>query len=117
MHTVVETPAFLRSAKLEGMTEQERKRAVDMVAQDPETGDLIVGSGGCRKLRVPGRGKGKSGGYRVVAYYADERAPVFLLAVLSKGSRANFTAAEVGAMAALSRRIIESLGPLAVSKG
>jgi hypothetical protein len=29
-------------------------------------GDLIVGSGGLRKVRVAGRGKGKSRGYRVV---------------------------------------------------
>jgi len=61
------------------MTEAERKLAVDTVAADPMAGDLIVGSGGCRKLRIAGRGFGKSGGYRIVAYFAGVDAPVFLL--------------------------------------
>jgi hypothetical protein len=58
-----------------------------------------VGSGGCRKVRVAGRGKGKSGGYRVVTFYSNEQTPVLLIAVLSKGSDANFTAAQVNEMA------------------
>ena len=29
-----------------------------MLAADPEAGDLIVGSGGIRKVRLAGRGKG-----------------------------------------------------------
>jgi hypothetical protein len=32
--------------------------------------NLIAGTCGCRKLRLPGRGKGKSGGYRVVTFYS-----------------------------------------------
>ena len=88
MHTVIETRAFLRQAKEDGMTEDERMAAVDMIASNPGIGDLIVGSGGCRKVRVAGRGSGKSGGYRVIAYYSGERTPTFLLAVLYKRARA-----------------------------
>ena len=73
---------------------------------NPEAGDLIVGSGGCRKLRLAGRGKGKSGGYRVVTFYVSTARPVYAIAVLSKGSRATFTAAEVAAMAGFARRIV-----------
>lgn len=62
-------------------------------------GDLIVGSGGCRKIRIPGKGRGKSGGYCVVTYFASEDIPVFMLSVLSKGSRANFNRAELNGMA------------------
>ena len=48
MHTVVETPRYLASAKSVGMTRAEMTAVVDMIARDPTVGDLIVGSGGCR---------------------------------------------------------------------
>ena len=105
MHTVVETPAYLASAKEEGMTAAEMKAVVDMIAANPEAGALIVGSGGCRKVRVAGKGKGKSGGYRVVTYYCTDNVPAYLLAVLAKGSRANFTRTECKALAKVAKRI------------
>lgn len=113
MQTVVETPGYLADAKDEGMTEAEMRAVVELVAEDPKAGDLIVGSGGCRKLRVAGKGRGKSGGYRVVTFFAGEDVPVFLLAVLAKGSRANFTAAECALMKKAAKAARESLGPRA----
>ena len=108
-HTVVETPSYLSSANAEGMTTDEMKAVVTLVAANPLAGDLIVGSGGCRKLRVAGKGKGKSGGYRVVTYFASCDLPVFLIAVLAKGSRANFSKAEVAAMAKLTKSIADGV--------
>lgn len=92
------------------MTEAEMKAAVDVVAANPETGDLIVSSGGCRKIRIAGKGKGKSGGYRIVTYYCGSAAPVFLIAVLAKGSRANFSKAERNAMAKMTKTIAKGIG-------
>jgi hypothetical protein len=65
VHTVVETPTYLAAAAKAGMTEAERVAAVDQIAADPQAGDIIPGGGGVRKVRVAGRGKGKSGGYRI----------------------------------------------------
>jgi hypothetical protein len=101
--------AYLRTAAQEGMTEEEMADAVDTVAADPTAGDLLVGGGGLRKLRIAGKGRGKSGGYRIVTYYADERTPVFLMSVLSKGSRANFSKAQVAALAGVAKRLRDSL--------
>ena len=115
LNTVIETPAYLSSAKAEGMTAEEMKTVVDMIAADPMAGVLIRGSGGCRKMRVAGRGKGKSGGYRVVTFFGGAGVPVFLIAVLSKGSDANFSDAQVNAMAKVSARLVESLGPRAMT--
>ena len=42
-------------------------------------------------------GKGKSGGYRIISAYLGEDIPVYLLAALSKGERANFNASEIAA--------------------
>ena len=94
MHTVVETPSYRADAKAAGLTEGEREAVVEMLADHPEAGDEIGGTGGARKVRVAGRGKGKSGGYRVITFYSGEDVPVFLLAVYSKGDRANLSKAE-----------------------
>ena len=60
MHTVTETPDYLRDARAAGLSENERSANVDDVASHPEAGDLIPGTGGARKIRLAGRGKGKS---------------------------------------------------------
>jgi hypothetical protein len=63
MQAVIETEGYLRNAKDAGMTEDERTAAVDLIAANPEAGDVMQGTGGVRKARLAGRGKGKSGGY------------------------------------------------------
>ncbi len=94
MQTVIETPAFLASAKDEGLDEGDRRRIVDWIARNPDAGDLMPGTGGARKVRFAGRGKGKSGGYRVVTFCAGVDIPVFLLDVYGKGTQANLSKAE-----------------------
>jgi hypothetical protein len=69
VQTVVQTPTFIKRAARFGMTEEEIQVVVNTLASNPMIGDLIVGTGGFRKFRVAGRGKGKSGGFRVVTFY------------------------------------------------
>lgn len=94
MHCVMELSEFAKSAAKLGMTEDERHNITMRIAEDPMAGDLIQGTGGARKLRFPYGGKGKSGGVRVITYFAAEDVPVFLLNVYSKGVRINMTKAE-----------------------
>ena len=98
MQTVVETESYLRDAKSAGMTEDERNAAVDLLATNPEAGDVMQGTGGVRKARLAGRGKGKSGGYRLVYYFGGGDIPVFLLTVFGKGEKANLTQGEKNAL-------------------
>ena len=105
LHAVAELPQFLRDVAAAGLSETEHTVIVDTIAADPRTGDEIRGSGGVRKVRFAGRGKGKSGGYRVVTAYFGADAPVYLVALLSKGERANFSAAETAAFRVLTRDI------------
>lgn len=105
LHTVVETPQFLRDAAVAGLGDGERQAIVDDLAANPRQGAEIKGSGGVRKIRVAGRGNGKSGGYRVIAAYFGLGIPVYLLALLSKGDRENFTDAEVGGFKAMTEAI------------
>jgi len=88
---VVETPEYLAAAKRAGMTDAERESAVNFIAANPDAGEIVPGTGGCRKVRVAKEGKGKSGGYRLITYYGSSNQPVFLLTVISKGKQANLT--------------------------
>lgn len=111
MQTVIETRAYLAAADDAGMSDEEMESAKDIIARDPTAGDLIVGSGGVRKLRVAGKGKGKSGSYRVITYFGGEDIPVFLLTVFGKGERTNLTRAEVNGLAKLTKTLRDTLGP------
>ncbi|MGY4174759.1 hypothetical protein ACVIHH_000050 [Bradyrhizobium sp. USDA 4518] len=71
---------------------------VTAIAEDPTQGDMMKGTGGARKVRFPGRGKGKSGGYRTVHYFAGNDVPVLLLALINKGEAANLSKAERNAL-------------------
>ena len=76
------------------MIEAERAAAINLISANPDAGETIVGGGGVRKIRVPGRGKGKSGGYRILTYFMSENRPVFLMWVLNKSVASNLTDAQ-----------------------
>jgi hypothetical protein len=105
VHTVIETPAFLTSARELGLEDDERAKIVTHLAYHPEAGDLMPGTGGARKLRFIGRGKGKSGGFRVITFFAGSDIPVFLLDVFGKGDKANLRKAERNEL----RRVLTAL--------
>ncbi|MEN8221239.1 MAG: addiction module toxin RelE [Pseudomonadota bacterium] len=92
--TVVEHAHYLsQAAKL--LTEDQKQEIVDMLAADPEMGDLIIGTGGCRKLRYAAvKGKGKSGGVRIIQLFVSKEGTVHLLDVYKKGEKDSLTKAE-----------------------
>lgn len=89
--TVVETPSFLRRAK--GLlSETERADLVAYLAEHPDSGKVMEGTSGVRKLRWAKEGEGKSGGYRgVIYYFHSERIPLFALLIYGKNEKANLT--------------------------
>ena len=98
MQSVIETPDYLADAKRAGLSQDEREEIVEYIARNPEAGDLIQGSGGARKVRFAVKGKGKSGGVRIITFFGGKDIPVFLMNVFSKGERANLSDAEVNAL-------------------
>src|SRR5215831_10053414 len=93
VQTVVETPTYLAVAnKL--FSEEEREDIVALLADDPECGDVIRGTGGFRKVRVARKGMGKSGGAGVVYIWRNQRFPVFLITVFPKNEKENLSMAE-----------------------
>jgi len=83
MHTVVETEVFVRAAS-EIWTDAERISFINWLASNPEAGDVIPGSGGCRKVRWSRAGMGKRGGARVIYYNQLESGEIWLLMVYVK---------------------------------
>jgi hypothetical protein len=88
------------------MREDEIDQVVLQLAANPMAGEEMAGTGGCRKLRIAGRGKGKSGGYRVVTFYSGVSIPVFLITVFSKGEKANLSKGERSDLTTLTRLIV-----------
>lgn len=75
MHGIAELPIYIRLAnKL--LSEDERRDLIDYLAEHPQAGDIMEGTGGIRKLRWRRGGQGKSGGVRIIYYYHDERMPL-----------------------------------------
>lgn len=58
----------------------------------PESGNIIKGSGGIRKVRWAGSGRGKRGGIRVIYYYFTEDEQIYMLYVYPKSKKDDLTA-------------------------
>lgn len=98
MQTVVETPTFLNEARSLGLADEERLAIVTWIAANPMAGDLIEGTGGARKIRFAGKGKGKRGGYRVITFFSGTDIPVFLLNIFAKNEKTDLTPKECRAL-------------------
>jgi hypothetical protein len=90
MHTIVELPEYLKRAS-SVLSEKEREDIIEYLSENPKAGDLITGTGGIRKLRWGAKGKGKSGGARLVYFYYNKSIPLFMLTVFGKGEKANIS--------------------------
>lgn len=105
--TIVETPEFIsRSKKV--LSENEIKELIDYLADYPEAGDLIEGTGGARKLRWLRKGMGKRGGSRIIYFFHDDSSPLFLLSIFSKNQKVNLSAREKHELKAILKELISN---------
>jgi mRNA-degrading endonuclease RelE of RelBE toxin-antitoxin system len=65
------------------------------LAENPEAGDMIPHSGGCRKIRWSTGGRGKRGGARVVYFYYASKENILLLRAYAKNKKADLSSAEL----------------------
>jgi hypothetical protein len=109
MQTIVELPEFIKRSSnlLEG---NEKASIINYLAFHPQSGDLMQGTGGIRKLRWSAKGKGKSGGVRVIYYYQYGTMPLFLLSVFGKGEKANLSKAERNDLAKFTSLLLKHYG-------
>jgi hypothetical protein len=103
--SVIELAGYRRRAD-DLLSADEREAVVDLVAYEPDCGDMIPGTGGLRKVRIGRDGIGKRGGARVVYYFHDDRVPILLLALYAKNEKGDLTTAEKRELAALVKEIM-----------
>lgn len=90
MYTIVELPIFSKKAR-ELLSDDDLEALAEYLARNPDTGAVISGSGGLRKLRWGSRFSGKRGGCRVIYFNRLQLGQVILVAIYSKRRRESFT--------------------------
>jgi mRNA-degrading endonuclease RelE of RelBE toxin-antitoxin system len=88
----IEAPAFTRHLA-RYLHDDEYRRPQDTLANTPELGDIIPGTGGFRKVRWADvrRGKGRRGGLRVIYYWFDGQSQIWFVTVYDKNEAADLT--------------------------
>jgi hypothetical protein len=95
---LIETSTFTRQIGAL-LSDEEFRGFQSRIAANPELGALIRGGGGIRKVRIAVGARGKSGGARVIYYWAMRKDMILLLYAYPKNVAANLTAKQVAQLA------------------
>jgi len=79
----VETRLFTRLVT-EYLSDEDYAALQSTLIRNSEAGAVIPGSGGIRKLRWAGSGRGKQGGYRVIYYLRRTDGRIWMLTIYPK---------------------------------
>jgi mRNA-degrading endonuclease RelE of RelBE toxin-antitoxin system len=90
----VETAVFTRRVQ-EHLNDDDYAALQCFLAEHPGDGKIIKGSGGIRKLRWAGSGRGKRGGLRVIYYWWTAKDRISMLTVYAKNELDDLTAEQL----------------------
>ena len=99
--SVIETNSYLSKAE-KIMSAAEREAVVSMISASPTIGDVIPGTHGLRKLRIPLQGRGNRGGGRVIYWYYNEGYPAILMWAFAKIEASDLSPTEKKSLVAAS---------------
>ncbi len=91
MFSFIETRLFTRLVQ-EYLDDDEYRELQKVLIDNPETGNIIPGSGGLRKVRWRAPGRGKRGGYRVIYYARLKQGVILMLTMYPKNVAENIPA-------------------------
>ena len=90
----IETPIFTK--RITSLLSDQDYRLLQLeLAIRPDSGDLIKQSGGLRKIRWSGSGRGKRGGIRVIYYFVDAKQQVYMLFAYAKNESDDLSVEQV----------------------
>ena len=105
--TVVETTEFIKQAE-KFMSDESRREFINYIAANPYSGDLIVGTGGVRKVRwASDPSKGKSGGARIIYFYHSDNMPLFLFTAYSKATKENISQNDKNELKVIVKQLVD----------
>lgn len=87
----IETSLFTKLV-YEYLTEAEYIGFQNFLFYSPESGVVVPGSGGVRKVRWKVKGRGKRGGVRVIYYFKKQNDEIWLLTIYQKNELENISA-------------------------
>ena len=99
----VETRTFTKRIN-ELMSDDEYRALQESLINRPQTGDIIQGTGGLRKVRWTQDGRGKRRGVRVIYYWMAEQEQLCMLYVFPKSRQADLTSEQRKALKAIVER-------------
>ena len=103
--TFIEIPLFTKRWSEIGLTDDDLFRLQMMLLKDPESGPVIEGTGGIRKVRFPMESRGKSGSVRVCYTDFAEYEVTYLITAFTKNEQDNLTNDEKKVL----RKLVKSL--------
>lgn len=91
------------------MSDEDIEELINFLASEPDAGDGMEGTGGCRKVRfaIRGNNKGKGGGVRTITLFSGPDMPVFLLTVFGKSQKVSLSKGERNQLKTLAEQIVE----------
>ena len=98
----IEAPAFSKHVSNYLQDDDEYRSLQAELADNPEAGDIMPGTGGFRKMRWADvrRGKGRTGGLRIVYYHFKSDHQIWLMTLYDKDEASDLTAREKKALKA-----------------
>ena len=100
---IIETSVFSRLIQ-ELMSDEDYRALQEALITRPESGDIIQGSGGLRKIRWKLEGQGKRGGIRVIYYWVTADDQVRMLYVYRKTQQADLTPKQLATLKSIVER-------------
>jgi mRNA-degrading endonuclease RelE of RelBE toxin-antitoxin system len=83
------------------MSEEEYRLFQIKIIADPQAGKIIQGSGGIRKIRWAGSGRGKRGGSRILYYWYNKQGLLLMLFIFKKNENDDLTKVQLKTLKAI----------------
>ena len=99
----IETPIFTRKLK-SLMNDEEYRKLQNHLLMYPKSGDVIIGSGGLRKIRWHDSRSGKRGGNRIIYFFFDKQDIILMLIIYSKREKDDLTKKQLTTLKSLVKR-------------
>ncbi len=105
MITLAETEPFRKKVE-KLLSEDEKNDLITYLSEYPSAGAIMPGTNGVRKLRWARSGGGKSGGFRVIYYFHNEKIPLYLLTLFGKNEKDNLSNEEKQILAKVVKELV-----------